>query len=1260
MPTSDPASFRDRAGIDELLRHSAWLHALARTLVGEADADDVVQETWVAAVARPPRVLGSLRGWLGTVARNVVRKRVRDDARRRERELAASRRDPEPATDQVVARAARMRELVDRVLALDEPYRTTILLRFFEGVKPQEIARRVGASEEAVRQRLKRGLDRLREGLDRDHGGDRESWIAAFAPLVAAPAAPVAAAAGASGGLVVKGILMSTSARIAIAGLVVAAAVGVAVWRPTSRTASDGARAASAEHASAATPAAPTATVTERPVSAPQRDRIVDERDHPASAAMPESGGPVQFVYGAVVDDAGASLDDVQIDLWRLSGADADEPSARSPWSLRSRDGSWSTAGVASGSWHVEARREGCVPYSRDFTIDAPCEGHRVDVVLKRALVIPVRFRTPKGEALADAMATEASSELLCNIAVSGFSSAPPARFEVGFVASGQLDGAGHWFARKGTPYSMALMRESKVVIPPDADGVLVEGDAPAFVAATLKHVTIASARVGDPKRGVDLVVDPAAIRASFATLRLRVVDALTKQPIAGVVISANDRNGRRTDVTTDADGCATCSPVLPGLLMLEARVAGYESLSLPIPVEAGTSVDAGTIELDREVKLRVRVRSADGTDVRGVVSCFNLERWRHGLPADRRRYFGGSLDGRFELSGLGRGRYQLTFLARDSTAMPQIVDTRLDPPPEPELESTAGTEVRFEMRPPEPLQPPTFEIDAADGTLVRSTSSLESIRLIPGSYRLSAWRGETCVVELSFEVGAAPLTVAIPAISDPEGLVRDPGGATVLDAAAPTVAPKILGDPIGIVCYGRVIDGDSRGLSEAEATFVTNRHVVRRSEGRDHCFAVAGLGAGRTERRLCSTKARLPFTDWIDLASGPPLQRRDFHVEPGIMVDIALVDAATGEVVKGVPDWVHSAHEVPCFAVIATKEPPPASVPVADPDGNYFAAYGAGRFQWKDDGRAIHVQKGGTLDVTGPLPVYVSLTSGGRVLHTVSLAAPVAELRLPVDWNAIRELLAGVRFKLVDAESGEPLAATSVEVVSTNKSPHELESSSLPFDADGGYERDGIPAGLHKLFVTAAGHESILHELLLQPGHVTDLGTLALARTRTGSGHLVDESGQPVRAAVLRIDSARALLPVPLARSDLLQSDPDGSFRFAVGRSPFELRVSDDRFAAASIEIDPAHEPFDDVKLVLSRGAPVSIRVAGNDLSRERIVVEDERGRVVASGTVSVGAYRVTLRPGRYVASATLLGEELARDDFEVKGDPVEVVLKR
>ena len=56
------------------------------------------------------------------------------------------------------------RELVDIVTGLDEPYRTTVLLRYIHGLEPRELALRQGVPLETVRTRLKRGLERSARG----------------------------------------------------------------------------------------------------------------------------------------------------------------------------------------------------------------------------------------------------------------------------------------------------------------------------------------------------------------------------------------------------------------------------------------------------------------------------------------------------------------------------------------------------------------------------------------------------------------------------------------------------------------------------------------------------------------------------------------------------------------------------------------------------------------------------------------------------------------------------------------------------------------------------------------------------------------------------------------------------------------------------------------------------------------------------------------------------------------------------------------
>ncbi|MBI4601811.1 MAG: sigma-70 family RNA polymerase sigma factor [Planctomycetes bacterium] len=215
--------------LDQLLQHSAWLQALARRLVSDdARAEDLVQETYLAAAQRPPR--RAPRAWLRAVAGNLARRLYRDDIRRRRREEVAARPEAVHATaEELVERVEVQRRIVDAVLGLEEPQRSAILLRFYEGLSAAEIARRQGAPVTTVRSRLQSAMETLRGRLDRLHAGDRRAWLAILAPLAAA-SAPLSAEAASAAGASPAGAASSGASSIfwASGGLKAACAVGIA------------------------------------------------------------------------------------------------------------------------------------------------------------------------------------------------------------------------------------------------------------------------------------------------------------------------------------------------------------------------------------------------------------------------------------------------------------------------------------------------------------------------------------------------------------------------------------------------------------------------------------------------------------------------------------------------------------------------------------------------------------------------------------------------------------------------------------------------------------------------------------------------------------------------------------------------------------------------------------------------------------------------------------------------------------------------
>ncbi|MEM8713931.1 MAG: RNA polymerase sigma factor, partial [Planctomycetota bacterium] len=180
--------------LKELGEGQAWARRLAETLLGDAHlAEDAVQDAWLVALETQPNLRSPGR-WLGGAVRNLALGEVRSRARRRRRESEAAAREALPSTSEAASKLEAQELLIRAVLRLDEPFRSTVLARYVEGLPQRRIAARDGVPVSTVNSRLTRGLQRLRASLGDEHGEDSALWMSALIPLVAKPAAPKVAA----------------------------------------------------------------------------------------------------------------------------------------------------------------------------------------------------------------------------------------------------------------------------------------------------------------------------------------------------------------------------------------------------------------------------------------------------------------------------------------------------------------------------------------------------------------------------------------------------------------------------------------------------------------------------------------------------------------------------------------------------------------------------------------------------------------------------------------------------------------------------------------------------------------------------------------------------------------------------------------------------------------------------------------------------------------------------------------------------------
>lgn len=279
--------------------HAAFVRRIARSLVEDpADADDLAQEAWLAWHRAPPDRPRALRSWLARVVTNLARMRARTASRRVARERAITGHDDVASAAHAVERVELHRRVVERVLALAEPFRSVIVLRFHEQLSLGEIAQRLGVPLETVKSRQKRALQQLRQQLlgDDDDAGERRR---ALLLLVHG-----------AGGLVMSS---GTKWAIGVGAALLVAGIAARPWLAPARhelPETSGVAGAPAD-AAMEEPPRPAAVAAMR-LTEPSREAV-----HPsASAPSIVRGSAEARIHGDVLDEAGRPLPGRRVELY--------------------------------------------------------------------------------------------------------------------------------------------------------------------------------------------------------------------------------------------------------------------------------------------------------------------------------------------------------------------------------------------------------------------------------------------------------------------------------------------------------------------------------------------------------------------------------------------------------------------------------------------------------------------------------------------------------------------------------------------------------------------------------------------------------------------------------------------------------------------------------------------------------------------------------------------------------------------------------
>lgn len=161
----------DRSAFVTLVeRHQGMVTGVALSILKDVSAsEDAAQETFLTAWQKIDtlRDTSKLRPWLATISRNNALRHLRMKKNKPTIEVPDDSLSDETATpDQVATQKDDLSLVLNTLDTLPEKYRTPLILFYREDQSVASVAEALGLSTAAVKQRLKRGRDELRDQVE--------------------------------------------------------------------------------------------------------------------------------------------------------------------------------------------------------------------------------------------------------------------------------------------------------------------------------------------------------------------------------------------------------------------------------------------------------------------------------------------------------------------------------------------------------------------------------------------------------------------------------------------------------------------------------------------------------------------------------------------------------------------------------------------------------------------------------------------------------------------------------------------------------------------------------------------------------------------------------------------------------------------------------------------------------------------------------------------------------------------------------------
>lgn len=693
--------------LEPLLETTRWVRALGVELAGASGAEDLVQDAWVLALERGDSIRNPA-AWVSGVVRRLARRSRRGETRRARRERESARPEAQPGPDALLAEAELSQTLLRAVTELDEPFRSTVLLRYLHDQTPESIAAAQGIPAATVRSRLHRALARLRERLDRENGG-REHWVPAFIGAGILSGSSAAIQVVTAGGWLVgtKGLI---GGGVLLASLV--------LWLSRA-TPEEGKVEGRGERALAALSPGDLQGGASAAFPAPgaRRDPVVEPATSVAEVLL---HGSVSGADGAPLDFESFTLEDVRGLVSEIRPA---------------MPGVYAIAGLAPGTYELRVRAAGHLPFAERLVVRDDADFQRHDVVLAAARSISVRLLDETG-----ALYKETPEEIRTGL-----------RLEVVVTREAQMGGC--W--QRGRRPSLGTFRGQGAGISEVSGHLDLLGEPPLFAHVLFGESTLATLPIEPDTSELVFHLSRAERDSRSGSVHVRFVDADRQVPedLRAALDPPNLYSGGEAP---GEDGSFLFGSRSPGWLHLRVMHRELATAERWIRVPEGDLVDLGEIRLSPKVRLSGHVHDAAGR-TRGFSVDWRPASGDESIPFSQSSTFRAP-GGRFSIDVPGdgplwlrvRGESAPTLLRLDPvTAASASLDIALDD----------GVPVRFQVG-PSAIGRELRLFDSA-GVLVEDRLP-GSVRLASGAYEVRIGCDMAVQDVRSFVVGDAPTAIVL------------------------------------------------------------------------------------------------------------------------------------------------------------------------------------------------------------------------------------------------------------------------------------------------------------------------------------------------------------------------------------------------------------------------------------------------------------------------------------------------------------------